>query len=71
MQYSSVRLAIDRLSTMDYGLETAVWGIQRFFTLSRREAGDGNSYWAVEVCGLEGLFSLDKCGHLTANMPDF
>lgn len=46
-------------------------GIQRFFTLSRREAGDGNSYWAVEVSVLEGLFNLVRCTHLTANMPDF
>lgn len=75
-KYSSARLAMDHLpwlSTMDYSLETAVWGIQRFFSLSRRESDDGDSHWAAEaeVRGSEGLSSLDKCTYLTANKPDF
>lgn len=64
---------LPRLLAMDFSLETAVWGIQRFFTLSRRETGDGDSHRAAEaeVRGSEGLSSLDKCPYLTADMPNF
>lgn len=50
---------------MHYSLETAVWSIQRFFNLSRKETGDGNSHQVSE-----GWSSLIKCTHLAVNMPD-